>query len=490
MKKFILLLILAINLVSCSEQDLNDYIADNILYNLSISTQSVSASPIDEEHTVKIDTNTEWSAQTSDDWIILENYNGSSNGELRFETKANPLTEIREGKIGIYCFGKHKKDIMVKQSNVSLSLNEEYLEFGSNESFREISFETMGTWNANSNNEWIHLATQEGFGSAKIKISIDELLSCKDRNGSVTITDQSDQSKEITIKQNGKFIKINQNYLSFLSSGEDIEKIEVETDGKISWSSENDWINNIIEESNILKIKVSENTTKQIRKGIITLNLEGILDSENVEIQVYQPYNQNVGETVDLGLSVKWSSFNLGALDENEIGNYFKYGEGLDYTYDWDRGIPYTDPLTGTSYDTANSYWGGRWRIPSLEEWKELVENCSIEEIDFINPQTIDVYNYHTGYHYNIEVTKAYKFSRNGNFIILPIAGAWFHNDSVGAFSYDRYPSEILQSCAYHTDQLYNYSNVVIITPTGVSHHSGHSVVWSHFAPVRPVWED
>ena len=103
-------------------------------------------------------------------------------------------------------------------------------------------------------------------------------------------------------------------------------------------------------------------------------------------------------EAVDLGLSVKWASFNLGATKPEEYGDYYAWGETEpkgDYswaTYKWCDGsdhtlTKYNDMSTfGTvdnktvlepEDDAAHVILGGNWRMPTEEEWYELREKCS-----------------------------------------------------------------------------------------------------------------
>ncbi|MBR5035219.1 MAG: hypothetical protein IKX71_07915 [Bacteroidales bacterium] len=108
-------------------------------------------------------------------------------------------------------------------------------------------------------------------------------------------------------------------------------------------------------------------------------------------------------EAVDLGLSVKWATFNLGASKPEEYGDYFAWGdisprddvpEGA-YAwavYKWCNGS-YSSMQkynTNSSYgvvdgvttltledDAAASNWGDNWRMPTAAEQNELLENCT-----------------------------------------------------------------------------------------------------------------
>ena len=109
---------------------------------------------------------------------------------------------------------------------------------------------------------------------------------------------------------------------------------------------------------------------------------------------------------VDLGLSVKWASCNLGASKATECGGYYQWAGIKDVSdkgiyLDWDN-CPYhtgSDAYSGwTKYNTESSYGtvdnktvlesmddaasvalGGKWRIPMDTEWSELrnTSNCS-----------------------------------------------------------------------------------------------------------------
>lgn len=84
---------------------------------------------------------------------------------------------------------------------------------------------------------------------------------------------------------------------------------------------------------------------------------------------------------VDLGLSVKWATCNVGTSSPSDYGDYFAWGETT--TKSW-----YTSSnsvtcnksigdIAGNSrYDAASSKWGGTWRLPTRAEIDELIEKC------------------------------------------------------------------------------------------------------------------
>lgn len=85
---------------------------------------------------------------------------------------------------------------------------------------------------------------------------------------------------------------------------------------------------------------------------------------------------------VDLGLSVKWATCNIGASELPEFGDYFAWGElTTKGTYSEDSCSTFADSLNDISgnpkYDVARAKWGSTWRIPTASEFEELVEKCS-----------------------------------------------------------------------------------------------------------------
>lgn len=109
--------------------------------------------------------------------------------------------------------------------------------------------------------------------------------------------------------------------------------------------------------------------------------------------------HHNGHEWVDLGLSVKWATCNVGASSLDEDGDLFAWGEPeTKETYNRSNSLTYGLSISElesqgfidgkgnltSSYDAATANWGGSWRMPTKSEMEELVNNCSWEWI--INP--------------------------------------------------------------------------------------------------------
>ncbi len=167
---------------------------------------------------------------------------------------------------------------------------------------------------------------------------------------------------------------------------------------------------------------------------------------------------------IDLGLSVKWASFNLGANEPEEYGDYFAWGETepkSDYswlTYKWCNGsyntitkycqADKTDYWGGTGSpdgktefkdcnyedDAARANLGGSWRMPTIAEWSELGQNCT---------WTLTSQNGVTG--------KLVTSKKNGNSIFLPSTGSQDGTRLVtGNYRGEYWSSSLIRDGAYN----------------------------------------
>lgn len=90
---------------------------------------------------------------------------------------------------------------------------------------------------------------------------------------------------------------------------------------------------------------------------------------------------------VDLGLSVKWASCNVGASTPEALGGYYAWGETEEKgEYSWDSYLYGSGKLdyenigeniAGGKYDVARAKMGGAWRMPTADEQRELLEKCT-----------------------------------------------------------------------------------------------------------------
>ena len=115
------------------------------------------------------------------------------------------------------------------------------------------------------------------------------------------------------------------------------------------------------------------------------------LTENDSKVHYFGYLTHNGHEYVDLGLSsgLKWATCNVGANSPEEYGLYFAWGETTGYTADdvtsgvrkFD-GASYTASAISTNLtlnqDAAHINLSGNWRMPTSEEYQELLDSCNV----------------------------------------------------------------------------------------------------------------
>lgn len=184
--------------------------------------------------------------------------------------------------------------------------------------------------------------------------------------------------------------------------------------------------------------------------------------SNEPQNHITQNINQHNGhDYVDMGLSVKWATCNVGATKPEDFGDHFAWGETEPKSiYDWSTykhcngsettltkyctdsyyGIVDNKTILEMSDDAAPANWGGCWRMHTEAELTELCEQCT---------WTWTTRNGVQGY----KVTS----KKNGNSIFLPAAGvdgiSLYGAGSVGYYwSSSLYTGNPYRACSLYFD--------------------------------------
>lgn len=202
-------------------------------------------------------------------------------------------------------------------------------------------------------------------------------------------------------------------------------------------------------------------------------------------------------EYVDLGLpsGTKWATCNVGANHPKEYGNYFAWGETTGYfegkrdfsenAYKWYDGRHYTKYIfyessvkndyisdLQPSDDAASVNWGGKWKMPTRQQWDELYKNCTITW---------------ESYGSSVKSSNGCRFTSNinGNSIFLPAAGYRWNSSLYFLNTFGDYMSTCVHSGhpynAYGPSFWHNDSGLSYVAEKEQSRTEGH--------PVRPVFK-
>jgi len=152
----------------------------------------------------------------------------------------------------------------------------------------------------------------------------------------------------------------------------------------------------------------------------------------------------NPNDVVDLGLSVRWAKCNLGASKPQEFGNYYAWGETstkstyypttyFDFTSD-NKAIKYGDnspfSMLKSEDDVAFQQLGNNYRMPTKEEWLELINQCKWVYTTNYNSTGVK------GYIVYKTIADKETYSLTDTHIFLPFAGFKLINTTATATGY------------------------------------------------------
>lgn len=184
------------------------------------------------------------------------------------------------------------------------------------------------------------------------------------------------------------------------------------------------------------------------------------------------------GDPVDLGLSVKWASVNVGAGEPTGIGTFYAWGDtekqgltgGSWRNYKWCDGSEdtmnkyctdtywgYVDNKTTLDLedDVAHVLWGDGWRMPTMEEFQELVDKCTWRWL-------------------SVEGVNGYRITGpNGNKIFMPAtSGSPFYGENIygnyWSSTLDESSSDNALICTFYEEHSYGIAGTVRYTSCAV----------------------
>lgn len=190
----------------------------------------------------------------------------------------------------------------------------------------------------------------------------------------------------------------------------------------------------------------------------------------NVNTEIPSSGEINGHKWVDLGLpsGLKWATCNIGASATDQGGDHYAWGEVLTFADKQSNknemyGKESGEIAGNSNYDAARALWGETWRLPTENEFIELVENCTFEWTSL-------------GRSVGLKVTSKI----NGNYIFLPasgdyqtrgdlygqpndinkVAGYWTATPASNGYSYDACAFRMFDTKYYMqiTNRFYGYS--------------------------------
>ncbi len=350
---------------------------------------------------IEVKTNVDFEVETNADWIHFVRTKSLWSGIIELNIDTNNTFEYRTGTIVIkQRDGDLSETItIVQQQTDMLTVSPNSFELTRHAQSVDIEVKTNVDFDVVIPEEaqsWISLVSvteTKGIVNNQITLSIAQNTG-SDRSATIMIQNKHDDfsSCQINIYQEGMVyvsnIVLEPAYLYLLEKEQRAFQVTIYPSNasvnEVTWSSSDESV-----------VTIDNNgTATAVSEGVATITVtatDGSGITAECETVVYTP-------VVDLGLSVKWASCNLGASSPVDYGDYYAWGEtSTKYYYDWwhyslcdgfynsltkyntDSSFGVVDNKTRleAADDVAHVILGEGWRMPTHEEMTELRENCT-----------------------------------------------------------------------------------------------------------------
>ena len=358
---------------------------------------------------ISFTTNNDWTAKCSESWVQVSPSSGRGSGDpITVSVRCEPNTTYssRSAVITITA-GELSKTFNVSQEENKGVISDaaSSYDLAPGAQTLEIQLKSNVKYTVGIDVDWIFQKETKALTESTLVFTVKENDTYSPRTGKITVNGGGD-SYTYTVNQAENLGLVVEGPMSFdLNYEAQSFEVALKSNTEIKINPECDWIAYVETKalsSSTLVFSVQDNGSSEERQGSVTLSLPDGSQSQSITVkQAGMPAPQ----AVDMGLSVKWASFNVGATSPEEMGDFYSWGEtelpcSKDWsTYKWCKDGDYhslTKYCTDQKYwggegdpdgktvlepedDAATVHWGDGWRTPTWIEWKELFDNSTRE---------------------------------------------------------------------------------------------------------------
>ncbi len=341
------------------------------------------------------------------DWYTLSAESGTGGSTIVVTPADNAGEASRSASFTIRCSDNPAlvKRVTVAQEALTLSSSLTSLGFAaidSGSATLQVSV-SHGGWSITGVPSWLSVTPQSGESGATVTVvPTGDNMTDAPYEAIITLvsTILPSRSVNISVTQDNYVFDATKVVMQFNSTIGLSQTLQVVCSGDWSASGVPDWIDldpasGTGNASVVVHVKPNYDTQMRSASFYISSRNFPTLQREIVISQLPLVYNQP--EVVDLGLSVKWASFNLGATAPEDPGALFAWGETQPKdSFTWDNykwGTGYESLTKYNSLEThghvdnlytllpeddaARAKLGGNWRMPTNEEQRDLRNKCN-----------------------------------------------------------------------------------------------------------------
>lgn len=256
--------------------------------NVSASQTTIQTEKDAALFTLMIDSEIDWNATSSVDWIQLSPSEGEAGiSELEISLTENNTINERQGYVYIYTGNHQKVQIKIIQRGLFLNVEETSLSFTSDSETQEILIQSNTEWIISDYPDWLSLSETEGEGSQPITATPSENNITMSRSGKIMIKHREVAlSHSIHITQSGKIFNIEQTTLQF---GVKASTQPIKIISELPWQSiiSADWISTDLTSGDgdaTVQVSVTETQSYDERFGTIEYS---VVDKD-ITVNVHQ----------------------------------------------------------------------------------------------------------------------------------------------------------------------------------------------------------
>ena len=258
---------------------------------ITLSKSLVEFTGAENTETIEVTSNYNWSVSSSATWL-----SATKTGNTIVISAVSNETDVHRTAY-VYIFGSSKTPkITVEQAPASITASTETLTFNNAANSVDVTITSEASWTASTSNSWIEISPDSGTsGVSTMTVSIAPNTSINERTGYVMLSIGEKQKIQIPIKQDGVYIRVDKEDITFAASGE-THSINISSNTTWTVSDCPSWISVSQDSGNgdaTVNITAENNASTSSRSASIKVIQEGLSIDNTIVI------TQN-GKTLDI----------------------------------------------------------------------------------------------------------------------------------------------------------------------------------------------
>jgi len=246
-----------------------------------------------------VKTDGQWTASVDKSWLSISPVQGKGDSDITVSAQENTGDEPRSAVISVSVGETTQTVVLTQQGHYFTVSSSESSSIPSTGGIYHLTIKTDEEWTAKKSASWLTLSADSGTGDIDVSIAVADNASMTMRSDTLIFTPVHLQPVKIVVQQAARYLRVDNNQISFFAKGGISNAINVETDGTYIVKTSDAWFA-VDKSGNILTVSAEENLSAETRAGTITISLTDLADDETYSVII--PVVQ-VGQGEDFGVN-------------------------------------------------------------------------------------------------------------------------------------------------------------------------------------------